>query len=816
MSHLDPRPLSELHPGDEAIVFQVNAQGPIHRRLLEMGFIRGAHLKVKKLAPLGDPMELVIKGYHLSLRREEGACILVVPKPATKPEMGNDHPKVTLGLAGNPNCGKTTIFNALTGSRQHVGNWAGVTVERRSGVFEAEGREVEVMDLPGTYSLSAQSEDELIACQYLSSPEPDLIVNVLDASNLERNLYLTTQLLELQRPIVFVVNMMDDAHRQGIQIQLEALQKLLGGPVIPTVGNRSEGIDELKKTILSAAQGDDARVRAVPVSYGDDIEGELAKLMREIQRDEDLTASRAPRWLALQLLERSREGEALVQKSHARTAIQAQQSASLQFLEAHLGADGPTLVAERRYGFAHGLVKEAVRFETPTAPDFTGRLDAILTNRWLGIPIFMAIMIAVYSITFLLGKYPQDWIGAGFNALHNYAQSHIPPGELASLLVDGIIPGVGAVVVFVPVIMLLMGCIAFLEDTGYMARAAFIMDRLMHLMGLHGKSFIPLVMGTGCNVPAVQATRTIEAHDDRFITILVSPLVSCSARLQIYILIAGAFFPPVQAAFVLIGLHFLGFALAMLMGKVLRLTLFRGPNTPFVMELPPYRMPVIKATLIHMWEKGSVFLSRAGTVILAGATLIWFLSHYPGIANRTWTAEYHAQVAAVQAQHLGKEEEATRLEALEIARESQIMNSSLAARFGKIIQPVLSPILDPDHKRPEAWKDGVALTAGFAAKEIVVGTLAVIHQANAESGEAGKKMSPLQETLHNQSGITPLTALAFMVFTLLYTPCLGTVGMIMKETRSIGWTSFSIVYGLGLAWVMAWGTVCVGRLMGFA
>jgi ferrous iron transport protein B len=392
----------------------------------------------------------------------------------------------------------------------------------------------------------------------------------------------------------------------------------------------------------------------------------------------------------------------------------------------------------------------------------------------------------------------------------------MPPGELTSLLVDGIIPGVGAVVVFVPIIMLLMGCIAFLEDTGYMARAAFIMDRLMHLMGLHGKSFIPLIMGTGCNVPGVQATRTIESKEDRFITILVSPLVSCSARLQVYILIAGTFFKPLAAAFAILGMHFLGFALAMIMGKILRLTLFRGVNNPFVMELPPYRMPVLKATLIHMWEKGSVFLSRAGTVILAGATLVWFLSHYPGITNRAWTAEHLSSRAALSAMDMPEPERNARLAELDLAHESRIMNTSFAARFGKLLQPALAPILDPDHTRAEAWKDGVALTAGFVAKEIVVGTLAVVHQASAEPADPRLKMSPLQDALRRRSGLTPLTALAFMVFTLIYTPCLGTVGMILKETRSLSWTAFSIGYGLSLAWLLAWGTILVGHLAGFA
>lgn len=719
----------------------------------------------------------------------------------------------TVALAGNPNCGKTTLFNALTGSRHHVGNWPGVTVERRSGQFEQDGRRVEVVDLPGTYSLAAQSEDERIAASYLVEPEVDLIVNVLDASNLERNLYLSSQLLELGRPVVFVLNMWDDAERAGVQLDLRALEDLLGGPVLATVGNRSEGVEALKAAILASGERT-PEPRGSKVSYGEDLERELGKLEHEIARDERLAAAQPPRWLGLQLLEGAPGALLAMEASHARGAIQAQLEASRAFLERHLGADVPTLLAERRYGFAHGLVAEVCRQGPRRDRGLTARLDAVLTHRWLGIPIFLAVMVAVYGLTFVLGKYPQDWIAAAFDALHDAAGAALPPGELSSLVVDGIIPGVGAVVVFVPVIMILMGCIAFLEDTGYMARAAFIMDRLMHLMGLHGKSFIPLVMGTGCNVPAVQATRTIETREDRFITILVAPLVSCSARLQVYILIAGTFFPPVQAALAVLAMHFLGFLFAMVVGKVLRLTLFRGENTPFVMELPPYRLPVLRATLVHMWEKGSVFLSRAGTVILAGATLVWFISHYPGIANRAWAAEVQQQQEAIRAQGLPEAEEARQLEALDLAHQSRIVNTSLAARFGKTVQPVLAPIFDPEGTRPEAWKDGIALTAGFVAKEIVVSTMAVVHQTEAGEPDPGSPRNPLQERLREHSGLTPLTALAFMIFTLLYTPCLGTVGMIYKETRSLLWSGFSVAYGLGLGWVVAWLTVLGGRALG--
>jgi len=723
-----------------------------------------------------------------------------------------------VALAGNPNCGKTSLFNALTGARHHVGNWPGVTVEKRSGTFEVEGETIEVVDLPGTYSLSARSEDERVASSFLATPEVDVIVNVLDASNLERNLYLTAQLLELRKPFVFVLNMMDDAERQGVKLDLESMSVLLGGPVVATVGNRGTGIPELMEAILKASRREnpqhDPSLWPSRISYGEDIENEVRTLAEEVRRDEALTEELPSRWLAVRLLEGASDALELAEASHARRAIHAQLEKSSAFLISHLGEDPATLLAERRYGFAHGLVKEIATRHGKPERNLADRLDTLLTNRALGIPIFLLVMLAVYTLTFVVGAYPQDWIGSGFEALQGFLGAHLPSGELTSLLVDGILPGVGSVMVFLPSIMILMGCVSFLEDTGYMARAAFIMDRVMHLMGLHGKSFIPLVMGMGCNVPAIQATRTIEARSDRFITILVAPFMSCSARLPVYILLAGAFFSPFQGALAVVGMHVLGFVLAIVAGKVLRLSLFKGENTPFVMELPPYRLPVLKTTLLHMWEKASVFLRKAGTVIFAGATLVWFLSNYPGLADRQLAARRQAQEETIKAQGLDPDAERALLEELDFASKGEIMNTSLAARLGRVMQPVLQPVFDPDRNRPEAWKDGIALTAGFVAKEIVVGTMAIVHQAKEEGGES--QLSPLQQSLQEKSGLTPLTALAFMIFTLIYTPCLGTVGMILKETHSWRWTSFSVGYGLALGWLLAWITVVAGRALGFA
>jgi len=790
--------LSDLRPGDEAAVAGVTAKGAIRQRLMEMGFTRGAVVRVEKYAPMGDPVEISVKGYHLSLRKEDCQCIMV-----------DRDPKVTVALAGNPNAGKTTVFNALTGSHHHVGNYPGVTVERRSGYMTVGGTTAEILDLPGTYSLSARSEDERIAAEELSREDIDVIVDVLDASNLERNLYLATQLIEMRRPIVFALNMMDDAERTGQTIDVAKLQLLLGSPVVPMVGNRQVGVQELKDAIAGVAAERGSPHREININYGDDIEGEIQKLEGEIRLDEQLAESVVPRWLALGLLEGDPRAVKLASESHASRHIEAQRKASCDFLKGHLGEDGATLLAERRYGFAHGLYSEAVKTTTGKRHTKTEKLDSVLTHRWLGIPVFLAIMASMYAVTFVLGKWPQSLIETAFESLQRWGGQRLPDGELANLLVNGIVPGVGAVVSFLPVILILMACISFLEDTGYMARAAFIMDRPMHLSGLHGKSFIPLLMGTGCNVPAIQTTRIIEAKNDRLITILVSPLISCAARLQIFVLLTSAFFAPLQAVTVVVGLYFLSFLLAMVMGKVLW-TFFRGESAPFVMELPPYRMPVLKSTLIHMWEKGRSFLTRAGTGILAGSALIWFFCNYPGIADREMAHRHSAAVMEVKAKGLSAEAERKEVELLDTAYRAEILNGSFAASFGRMMQRPLRPILDPDGTRQDTWKDGVALTAGFVAKEIVVSTIAVMYKIPDSDLEAGD--GSLKDALRRDSGMTGLTAISFLVFALLYTPCLAAVSMIHKETGSMVWSLFTVLYGFCLAWGMSWLVVEIGQM----
>lgn len=666
-----------------------------------------------------------------------------------KPEMPA---QVVIALAGNPNVGKTCIFNNLTGAHQHVGNWPGVTVEKKEGRFAYSGETVRVVDLPGIYGLGAYAEDERVARDYLLSGEAGVVINIVDATNLERNLYLTVQLLEMGANVVVALNVMDEAEARGIKIDTDKLGRLLGVPVIPTVAPKKQGMAELVAAAMQKARTPGAPVR---ITYGREVEEELAKLETLVAGYPALSGRFPPRWLAVKILEGD---EHVLREIEGFAGIAAQQRESSARLEAVTGQDAESLIADGRYGFIAGILKETVsRRKTPEERiTLSDRIDRIVTHRVLGIPIFLAAMWAVFQFTFALGDPLIGYVETFFEWLGGLASAHIANELLASLVVDGIIGGVGSVLVFIPPIFLLFLAISFLENSGYMARAAYIMDRLMHALGLHGKSFIPLLIGFGCNVPAVMATRTLENKRDRIITLLITPFMSCAARLPVYVLFVGAFFAERQGL-VVFSLYLLGIVIAILMGMLLKALFFKGEQAPFVMELPPYRLPTIRGTLIHMWERGYAFVRKAGTIIFGVVVLVWLLSNIP------WGAP---------------------------------IEQSVIGRLGQFIAPIYAPC------GFGTWEAAVALFFGILAKEVVVGTLGVVYGV----GEEGLTAAVTQY-------FTPLSAYAFMAMTLLYIPCVAVIGAIKRET-DWKWTGFAVAYTLVLGWVVAFLIYQIGRLIG--
>jgi ferrous iron transport protein B len=672
--------------------------------------------------------------------------------------------KMVIALAGNPNSGKTTVFNSLTGARQHVGNWPGVTVEKKEGEIVSGGRAIRVVDLPGTYSLGAYSEDEAIARDYVLFEKPDVVVNIVDATNLERNLYLTLQLLEMGANVVIALNMYDEVRAKQTEIDAAKLSKLLGAPVVATTATRNEGMKELVARAIQAAGAGEQKT--LKINYGSEMESELDALEREIQSGSKVEGEFPTRWLAIKVLEGDENLlNKLGQYDLHLNELQAHRSEALKRLEGMWGEDIESLIADRRYGFIGGLARDVVlrRQTVEERVSASDRIDRIVTNRYLGIPIFLLAVYAIFQFTFTVGDPFLGWIEAFFGWLGEAAGTWLEgvgaAGLLSSLVVDGIIGGVGSVLVFLPNIFLLFFAISILEDSGYMARAAYVMDRFMHTLGLHGKAFIPLLIGFGCNVPAIMSTRTLENRKDRMITILINPLMSCAARLPVYILFVGAFFTANQGL-VIFSLYLLGIVLAVLMGLLFKRFLFKGETSHFVMELPPYRVPTLKSTLIHMWERGSAFIRKAGTIIFTVVVLIWVLSNLPA------GVEYASQ-------------------------------GSLVGQIGSFVAPIFGPA-GFGH-----WEAAAALIFGLLAKEVVVGTLGVIYGAE----EAGLTAAIAQAW-------TPLSAYAFMVMTLIYIPCVATIGVIKRETNSWGWTAFSIGYSLLLGWLMAVLVYQGGRLFG--
>ncbi len=685
---------------------------------------------------------------------------------------------IVIGLAGNPNAGKTTVFNALTGAHQHVGNYPGVTVEKKEGIATHAGRELRIIDLPGTYSLTAYSMEEIVARDFVVHEKPDVIIDVVDASNLERNLYLTTQFIELQQPTVVALNMIDVAEMSGKRIDHELLGELLGVPFVPCVAARGQGMRELLDAAIRVA--DENRKPALHMRFGSELDCHVDQIEAMLVASE-LQSDAAPRWLAIKLLENDARVREMVEKQAAGAdEILAAVDSARSHIERIVGDDAEVAIADQRYGLASGAVRQAMQHDQTRRIDWSDAVDRVLVDRVLGLPIFVLFMWLMFEMVFRLGGPPMEWVEAFFGALASYASSVLPDGDLKSLIVDGIIGGVGGVLVFVPNIALLFIAISLLEDSGYMARAAFVVDKVMHHVGLHGKSFIPMLIGFGCTVPAVLATRTLDRERDRIVTMMIVSFMSCGARLPVYILLAGAFFAPHVAGKVIFSVYALGVAVAMFMALVFRSTLLKGPTTPFVMELPPYRMPTLRGVAIHVWERAWHYIKKAGTVILGFAIAMWVLMSYP-------------------------KPPADMLEGLDAAHQATVaLEYSAAGRMGKAIEPALRPLgFD--------WRIGVALIAGFGAKEVVVSTLATAYSM----AEAGGETENLQAVLRRQPGLSPLVAYALMVFVLMYVPCLGTIAVIYRETGSWRWPAFAATYTTVLAWIAAFIVYNVGSLLGY-
>jgi len=705
-----------------------------------------------------------------------------------------------IALAGNPNSGKTSIFNHLTGARQKVGNWPGVTVEKKVGKLSHRGYDIEIVDLPGTYSLTAYSVEERAARSFLVGERPDVVIHVVDSGNLARNLYLTVQLLELGIDLVLDLNMWDEFGASGSTLDIEMLHKMLGTPIVPTVGHRGTGVRELIDAAVDLAEEREEHHRHVPIVYGPHVDDVLTELLDRIKAEPELARGYPERWFAIKLLEGDPEISGRVGgKQESRQRLLEAVERYRRHIEVATGSDAENVISEGRYGYVEGALRKSYREEAADRMELSRNLDGVFTNRFLGYPIFLAFVWVLFQVTFRFGAAPMEWIEQFVSWLGGTLGALLPESLLTDLLVDGVVGGVGSVAVFLPNIMILFLGVAVLEDTGYMARAAFLMDRLMHALGLHGKSFIPMLMGFGCSVPAILATRTLESQRDRILTVLLVPLMSCSARLPVYLLLAGTFFAE-RAGTVIFVIYAIGIVTAILIGRLFASTIFRSVPAPFVMELPPYRLPTARGLLIHMWERARVYLQKMGGVILVASVLLWFLGAFP--RDEGVEAAYEADIAALMAEATpAAVAEAGRLEADLAAVQ---IRDSYIGRAGAIVRPVVAPL-------GFTWEMGVGLITGFVAKEVTVSTLGVLYHVEGDAPESGRSLSAALRD--PSSGITPLAAFAFMVFVLLYTPCIVTVIAVKREVGA-PWTWFSVGYQLVLAWLVSFGIYQIGTLIG--
>ena len=833
--------LSDLKTGERGIIVKVSGHGSFRKRITEMGFIKGKEVRVILNAPLKDPIEYEIIGYKISLRREEAEEIEVISESEARAQetaetavSGNAGTAdtgsgnlsrnetgcgdvealdrkmrelaeerrhiVRVALVGNPNCGKTSLFNVASGAHEHVGNYSGVTVDAKEGHFEYKGYQFVLVDLPGTYSLSAYSPEELYVRKNLIENIPDVVINVVDASNLERNLYLTAQIIDMNLRVVMALNMYDELEAKGDKLDTVTLGHLLGIPVIPTVSRSGKGIDRLFDTVIHVYENNDPTVaRHIHINHGQELETSIDRLQHLIWKNEDIRARYSTRWLAIKYLENDSDVEKTVEALPNHDEIIAARFEENKRIEGLLGgSNAEAAIVDAKYAFVQGALKETYTpAEVRKRHTVTDKIDAVVTNKWLAFPIFILLLYVIFEATFRLGDYPMQWIEWLVEKFGAFIATTMPEGMFKDLIVDGIIGGVGSVLVFLPNILILYLFISLLEDSGYMARAAFIMDKLMHRIGLHGKSFIPMIMGFGCNVPAIMATRTIENRKSRMITMLIIPMMSCAGRLPVYILVAGAFFPR-NGSLVLLGLYALGIIMAIISARIMS-RFIKDDNLPFVMELPPYRVPTSKSVFRHTWEKGKQYLHKMAGIILVASIIIWFLGYFPHHDRYSNPAEQQ--------------------------------ENSYIGKIGKAIEPVLEPLgFD--------WKMGVGIISGVAAKELVVSTMGVLYSGEYDrfpttgestgpvdadttasevyvpevpAGETATGDTMLQNALARTT--TPAAALAFMVFVLLYFPCIATFVAIKNESGGWKWAIISAVYTIALAWIVAFIVYRVAMLL---
>lgn len=822
--------LSELHTGETAYILKVNGNGAFRKRLQEMGFVRGQEVKAILNAPLKDPIKYEIMDYEVSLRRSEAVMIEITmlreEVEQKKKEWQSDaeidtdqdftsrtdessksivqenrHDKVPkiikVALVGNPNSGKTSIFNLASGAHEHVGNYSGVTVDAKEGTLRHQGYTFTLVDLPGTYSLAGYTPEELYVRRYIVEEQPDIIINVVAASAIERSLYLTTELIDMEVPMVIALNMYDELEQSGRKFDYQSLATMIGTSIIPTVGKKGLGIPQLLNEVIrffaSNRQQNGSRPR---IPYGRVLERAIEIMEREFQHI-DITPFRLPlRYICIKLLEGDSEIERIIRQLPNHQNIFARRDKERAYIERLLHEDAESAFTNARYGFIAGGLEETLS-ERRYFSETTRKIDAIVTNKYLGFPLFFLFMWIMFEATFKLGEYPMQGIEWLVEITGNFVRTNMADGPLKDLIVDGIIGGVGGVIVFLPNIVILYLFIAFMEDSGYMSRASFIMDKVMHKMGLHGKSFIPLIMGFGCNVPAIMSTRTIESRSSRMITMLIVPFMSCSARLPVYLVFVGIFFSK-YASFVLLGLYVTGILLAILSARLFRKTLFTEEDTPFVMELPPYRRPTFKSIIIHMWDRSNQYLKKMGGPILIASIVIWFLGYFP--RNMQREAAFDRQIETIESNftqnRIDEQAKNAMIADIEHARMTQHQENSLIGQIGKFIEPVMRPLgFD--------WKISVSLLSGMAAKEIVVSTLGVLYTGNDDNQTSLQQRLKAETYPDGTPVFTPLVVIGFLLFVLIYFPCIATIAAIKEESGSWKWAVFSIFYSTGLAWMVA-------------